>query len=158
MGDSRSLLAREINEGASVSQIGKKWMSIALSRDHKPDCKDESDRIRKSGGRVKAYRDEDGNPAGPARVWLKNQDLPGLAMSRSLGDTVAASVGVISVPEITEIQLTPYDKFIVLGTDGVFEFITNEEIVKIILPYFRISDSEGSCEAVVREASKRWQK
>ena len=43
-------------------------MSIALSRDHKPDNKDESARIYKSGGRVESYQDEDGNPAGPARV------------------------------------------------------------------------------------------
>lgn len=39
---------------------------------------------------------------GPARVWLKNQDIPGLAMSRSIGDSVAGSVGVIADPEILE--------------------------------------------------------
>lgn len=32
---------------------------------------------------------------GPERVWLKDQDIPGLAMSRSLGDTVAHSVGAV---------------------------------------------------------------
>lgn len=31
--------------------------------------------------------------SGPSRVWLHDQDIPGLAMSRSLGDTVAHSVG-----------------------------------------------------------------
>ena len=30
---------------------------------------------------------------GPVRVWLKDQDIPGLAMSRSICDTVAHSVG-----------------------------------------------------------------
>ncbi len=35
---------------------------------------------------------------GPVRVWLKNFDLPGLAMSRSLGDTIGAQAGVISEP------------------------------------------------------------
>jgi hypothetical protein len=37
---------------------------------------------------------------GPARVWLKDADIPGLAMSRSFGDKVAASCGVISEPGI----------------------------------------------------------
>ena len=35
---------------------------------------------------------------GPNRVWLKDAELPGLAMSRSLGDYVAQSVGVIPEP------------------------------------------------------------
>ena len=35
---------------------------------------------------------------GPARVWLQEVDVPGLAMSRSLGDYVAQSVGVSPEP------------------------------------------------------------
>ena len=37
---------------------------------------------------------------GPARVWLARQDIPGLAMSRSFGDEVAQTVGVISDPDV----------------------------------------------------------
>ena len=37
---------------------------------------------------------------GPHRVWMKDENIPGLAMSRSFGDTVAHQVGVISEPEI----------------------------------------------------------
>jgi len=51
-------------------------------------------------GRVDSFRDEFGEKLGPSRVWLKRENLPGLAMSRSFGDLVAASVGVISIPEI----------------------------------------------------------
>lgn len=32
------------------------------------------------------------------RVWLKNEDAPGLAMTRCFGDQLAAKVGVISIP------------------------------------------------------------
>ena len=35
---------------------------------------------------------------GPLRVWLKNEEIPGLAMTRSFGDSVAARVGVIAEP------------------------------------------------------------
>ena len=41
---------------------------------------------------------KNGEFAGPKRVWLLNEDYPGLAMSRSFGDRCAASVGVISEP------------------------------------------------------------
>lgn len=39
-----------------------------------------------------------GEPIGPLRVWLKNENVPGLAMTRSFGDLVGASVGVSPVP------------------------------------------------------------
>lgn len=35
---------------------------------------------------------------GPDRVWMRNEDTPGLAMSRSLGDGLAHSLGVSSEP------------------------------------------------------------
>jgi len=37
---------------------------------------------------------------GPKRVWLKNKQAPGLAMTRSVGDLVAKTVGVTAEPEI----------------------------------------------------------
>ena len=38
--------------------------------------------------------------SGPMRVWLKDKDVPGLAMSRSLGDYLAHSAGVTHVPVV----------------------------------------------------------
>jgi len=61
--------------------------------DHKPELPEEKKRIIESGGRVDTYYDYNGQPMGPYRVWMKEQNIPGLAMSRSLGDLVAASVG-----------------------------------------------------------------
>jgi len=46
-------------------------------------------------------------------------------MSRSLGDKVAHSVGVSSVPEVKEFILEKNDKFVVIATDGVWEFLSN---------------------------------
>ena len=58
---------------------------------------------------------------------MKYDDVPGLAMSRSLGDMVAESLGVIPIPD-TKIQKRNYerDRAIVLCSDGVSEFMTNE--------------------------------
>lgn len=41
-----------------------------------------------------------GRQVGPYRVWLGEAQLLGLAMSRSLGDTLAHSVGVSPKPEV----------------------------------------------------------
>jgi hypothetical protein len=44
------------------------------------------------------FIDENNDFVGPLRVWLKSEDIPGLAMTRSFGDQVAASVGVVAEP------------------------------------------------------------
>lgn len=155
VGDSRSIIGNQINDLTNQSS-GKNWMSICLSRDHKPDLFEEATRIHQCGGRVLSYTDENGNPAGPARVWLKEQNLPGLAMSRSIGDSIATSVGVIPEPEILEYTLTSQDKFLVVGSDGLFEFLANEEIVKIVVPFWKTGNIIGACQALVSTAEFRW--
>ena len=65
--------------------------------------------------------------------------MPGLAMSRSLGDQVAHSVGVSSVPEVKSFLVGVDDKFVVIGSDGVFEFLTNEDIARLVMPYFHVN-------------------
>ena len=54
-------------------------------------------------------------------------------MTRSIGDLVAASVGVIAEPELQVFSnLTPQDKVLVIGSDGLFDRLTNREITKIV--------------------------
>jgi serine/threonine protein phosphatase PrpC len=72
---------------------------LSLSKDHKPDTPAERRRIEEAGGRVKMVHQT-------ARVYLATDDIPGLAMSRSLGDFVAHRVGVSSVPEFFEYDLS----------------------------------------------------
>ena len=71
-----------------------------------------------------------------------------------MGDVVAHSAGVISDPDFTEFDLDPKtDKFLVVATDGLWEFITNEETVKMV------ESNRTPAEAVdvlVTEAGTRW--
>lgn len=53
------------------------------------------------------------------RVWLPNEESPGLAMSRAFGDYCVKDFGLISVPEVIQRQITGKDQFVVLATDGV---------------------------------------
>ena len=57
-------------------------------------------------------------------------------MSRSMGDGVAHSVGVSADPETLEFTLSVNDKFVVIASDGVWEFLSNEDVAQIVLPYF----------------------
>lgn len=56
-------------------------------------------------------------------------ERPGLAMSRSLGDKAGREVGVISEPDIYEILLKEEDKFIIIASDGVWEFLSNQDVI-----------------------------
>ena len=150
VGDSRAVLVRQVGQS-------EQRLSIPLNRDHKADEPDEEARILRNGGRVQPYRDMHGNPLGPLRVWHLKEDIPGLAMTRSFGDQAAAQVGVIASPEILEMNLMEGDQFIILASDGVWEFITNEEAANIIMPHYMANSAEKAAEAIIKEAIKRWQ-
>ena len=137
------------------------WKITQLSEDHKPDLPKEHERITKQfGGRVLSYLDSDGKPVGPARVWLKNQNIPGLAMSRSLGDIVAHSVGVEWEPEIKEFQLQKEDKMLVVASDGLWEFLSNKQVLDIILPFYKNDNKhpEKAIEKLIQKSTAKWTK
>jgi serine/threonine protein phosphatase PrpC len=125
IGDSRVIIGRKNPSAGSKGQPA--WVAVPVSDDHKPDRADEQRRIESRGGRVFAVSYEDGID-GPPRVWLGHMDIPGLAMSRSVGDTVAHTAGVISDPEMHTVDLTPEDKVIVFASDGLWEFMSNQEV------------------------------
>lgn len=96
---------------------------------------------------------------GPKRVWLKNKQVPGLAMTRSLGDFVAKSVGVTYEPEIKVFHnLIDSDKAIIIASDGIWDRIPNEEVAAIVREYYERRDSVGAGNELARVAVDRWQK
>jgi len=145
VGDSRGVVGRRSGAG--------KIEAVDLTNDHKPASPGERERILACNGRVEKLMDENGQPLGPHRVWLQYAWIPGLAMSRALGDALAHQVGVISDPEHTVNELGPADKFIVLASDGVWEFISSQEAVDIIAQY---DTAEEACRQLVEEAYQRW--
>jgi serine/threonine protein phosphatase PrpC len=156
VGDSRGIVIRAIpgNPNDPASQCA----TTALTRDHKPDDEDEAKRIIANNGRIDSYRDNHGNPLGPLRVWLKSEDVPGLAMTRSFGDGVAHSVGCNAEPEMSEYTFTKEDKVVVIASDGVWEFLENIDVAKIVYPFYLQKNAEGAAENLVRASFKRWRK
>jgi len=151
IGDSRAVLGRLINKE------NNEYKAIDLSRDHKPTEKDEAQRIIENDGRIQPFT-EDGEFVGPERVWIKEEEVPGLAMTRSFGDRVAATVGVMSEPEIKEFYFDEGDKFMIIASDGIWEFISSQECINIIKDFYDKNDLKGCCEYLYQESSKRWLK
>lgn len=143
-GDSRGVIARE-HDG--------QLEAMDLTIDHKPENSAEKKRILDSNGRVAKLTDEYGDEVGPYRVWLSYAWTPGLAMSRSLGDNVAHKAGVIPNPDVRVHTIHPSDRFFILATDGVWEFISSDEAVSIVAKSY---SPEEACEALAKSARKRW--
>jgi serine/threonine protein phosphatase PrpC len=108
----------------------KEIKAQVLTRDHKPDLPDERARIEKAGGRVvfDGYANH--------RVYAKSQRYPGLNMSRCLGDLLGhADAGCSAEPEVTEYQLTDLDAVLLLCSDGVWEFVSADQAVKMVMEF-----------------------
>nr|XP_016447266.1 PREDICTED: protein phosphatase 2C and cyclic nucleotide-binding/kinase domain-containing protein-like [Nicotiana tabacum] len=54
---------------------------------------------------------------------------PGTAFTRSIGDSVAETIGVVPNPEIVVLELTSNHPFFVIASDGVFEFLSSQTVV-----------------------------
>lgn len=142
VGDSRAVIASADSEGKLVARD--------LCPDHKPEHEAEKKRIQASGGQVRRLEGDV-----PHRVFVKGKMYPGLAMSRSLGDTVAASAGVTSNPEVSKTALKPNDRLILVCSDGVWEFITSQEAVDLVSK-FPPNKVQSACELLAQESWKRW--
>ncbi|KAM0849722.1 hypothetical protein ACQ4PT_053552 [Festuca glaucescens] len=90
-------------------------VSVQLTTDLKPDLPGEAERILSCKGRLFAMDDEPDVP----RLWLPDQDAPGLAMARAFGDFCLKNHGLICTPEVYYRKLSEKDDFLVLATDGV---------------------------------------
>ena len=150
VGDSRSILIEESSD--NTNQIIR-----ALSIDHKPDLPEELMRIKENGGMVDQIQDLYGNKLGPNRVFKEGCVYPGLAMSRSLGDFQAKECGVIPTPEIIEYEINLNTKYFVVCSDGVWEFLTNENVRDIGNKYYyNNNDVVGFCNELVNIAVNVW--
>jgi serine/threonine protein phosphatase PrpC len=90
-------------------------------------------------------------------VWLKDKEMPGLAMTRSMADSCGAQAGVSGIPDLVDFTIdSKDDKYIVIGSDGVWEFISNEQAGSIVLPFSQHKNAEGAGESLVKASYLAW--
>ncbi|KVI04916.1 probable protein phosphatase 2C 73 [Cynara cardunculus var. scolymus] len=143
VGDSRAILATIVNDGCLVA--------VQLTVDFKPNLPDEAERIVECKGRVLCLEDE----PGVHRLWLPNEESPGLAMSRAFGDYCVKDYGLISVPQVTHRHIISKDQFIVLASDGVWDVVSNEQAVEIVSS---TDDRAKSAKRLVEFAARAWKR
>ena len=154
VGDSRALVAYDDNkEDQELNYLEQAQLSI----DYKPELEEEKNRILLSGGVVEQMQNQFGEGVGPYRVWVKGEDYPGLAMSRSIGDLKGKTIGVISEPGILEYDVNETTKFVVLGSDGVWEFLRNETIIELGKSFYLDNNTSALCHKIVDESVSIWQ-
>ena len=76
-------------------------------------------------------------------------------MSRSLGDHAVAQVGVIAEPVVTTHTVVPEDEFMIIASDGVWEFLSSAEAVKIVGDNLSRGASKA-CQALIEAAAAKW--
>lgn len=112
------------NAGDSRCVVCRAGKVIEMSFDHKPEDDIEFERIRKAGG----------------RVTLDGRVNGGLNLSRAIGDhgykmndALPAEDQMISaLPDIKRITLEPEDEFMVLACDGIWNYMSNEEVIGFV--------------------------
>jgi serine/threonine protein phosphatase PrpC len=134
------------------------WTFESLAKIHKPSDEEEKKRIIESGGVVHPYYDENGIYEGPDRVYIKNKTYPGLSFSRSIGDLDGKNIGVISDPDIIVKKIDENSKFIVLGSDGLWDVIRPYDVSRIVRIYFKKGDVDGACNILLNKAVQIWKK
>ena len=89
-----------------------------LTKDHKPNQIDEKNRIEKIGGKI--YFD--------GYDWRVGD----LSVSRAFGD-IDSTPFVTHKPEIFKYKIKKSDKFIIIGCDGLWDVMSNQDVTNFIL-------------------------
>ena len=112
-GDSRAVLCR----AGGITE--------PLSFDHKPLQEREMTRIKKAGGFVNQFGRVNGNLNLSRSIGdLKYKQVPGIDPAEQI---------ITSEPDIIQVTLDPEDEFIILGCDGIWDCLTNENAVQYVL-------------------------
>ncbi|XP_018329466.1 probable protein phosphatase CG10417 isoform X2 [Agrilus planipennis] len=131
------------NAGDSRCIVCRNGKAVEMSFDHKPEDQPEEERIKKAGGKVTA----DGRVNG------------GLNLSRALGDHAYKQNKELSdreqmitaLPDIKTLTINPgQDEFMVLACDGIWNSMTNQEVVDFIRSRIEKGETRMSriCEAM----------
>ena len=100
------------NLGDSRCVMSKGGKAERMSIDDKCDNQDERDRIKKGGG-----------------IILNDRVGGVLAVTRAFGDHSLKKSGLSATPHILKYTLKPFDKFLVLASDGIWDELSDQDAV-----------------------------
>ena len=116
-----------VNVGDCRAVLCRDTRALQLSRDHKPESPGEHARIVQLDGEIRVrsgYNTEFEHP------WRVN----GYSLSRAFGD-VKATPQMTHLPDMFVYKLHSHDRFLVLACDGLWDVLTNDEVVDFVLTH-----------------------
>jgi serine/threonine protein phosphatase PrpC len=128
------------------------------SEDHKAHVPAEGERLERAGAQVVMRRYGEGEVI--SRVFIPRTGVPGLAMSRSLGDGCLKRYGVVAEPEVNDVSRFWHEckePIIVMGSDGLWDTIDLEEAMNALASRRASSlDVRQGAENLCRRAQRLW--
>jgi len=149
VGDCRAVLGtKDMQDNATDDH----FCAEPLIGDHKLSSAQEFDRIVAAGGDVRRLVGDNSH-----RLFVQDADLPGLVLTRAVGDGLGHAVGVTHVPTITsrKIQDIPTGSFIVLGSGSLWTTTAERAVVNRVGRNF--SSPEDAAKQLGDEALARWE-
>mmetsp|Transcript_32323 Transcript_32323/g.62144 ORF Transcript_32323/g.62144 Transcript_32323/m.62144 type:complete len:655 (+) Transcript_32323:114-2078(+) len=107
------------NSGDCRGLLCTAGQAVQITRDHSAECEEERQRIIDAGGKVEL---KDSWRIGKA----------GIQVTRSIGDQDAKADGLTPTPEVYVRELSPEDEFLVFACDGLWDTLSNDQVVGII--------------------------
>ena len=96
------------NVGDTRAVLSKSGNAERMSIDDKCDNMDENRRVKSGGG-----------------IILDNRLGGVLAVTRAFGDHALTKVGLIATPHITKHIIKPFDKYLIIASDGVWDELSD---------------------------------
>nr|GMD79175.1 probable protein phosphatase 2C 49 [Ipomoea batatas] len=122
------------NAGDCRAVLCRKGNAVQISHDHRPSCQFERKRVEALGGLIEYG-------------YLNGE----ISVTRALGDWSmklpygSASSPLSAEPEIHQVALTEDDEFLIIGCDGVWDVMSNQDAVSIVRQELRMHNDPQEC-------------
>lgn len=143
----RSLLVA--NAGDCRAVLSRRGVALVMSKDHRTCCRNERTRIESLGGYV-----VDGYLNGQLGVTRALGDWHLEGMKKKISGKEEGPLS--SEPELKLITLTREDEFLIIGSDGIWDFFSNQNAVDFARKRLQMhNDVKLCCKELVEEVIKR---
>lgn len=133
------------NIGNSRAILLEKTELLQLSIDQTLSDPEEIKRILQKGGKVKQINN---------KIYLENYNNNDFKISRSIGDKKLKNIGIIYEPVITEYTLNRKSRFIIMGTQGLWNALSNEKAAIQVNKSIKLNNPLDSCRLLVKKAKE----
>lgn len=138
------------NSGNSKCVLYSVTTSIPLSYEHYPSVSSERERLIKYSSMNNEFY---------VTLGRKISEDNFFYLSRVLGNFIWEDTGITPEPEIIECDLNKEEaKFIIIGTDGLWKYLTQEQAGEIVTRYYEEGNSFRACKELEEAARLKWRK